>query len=270
MSEPERPFIRNADSPLTRKAASVIEYIKMTPRLWLFRRATIWWPTWIGWCIVTGILFTSVIGWFNYGESFLASTHRVPADVLVVEGWIGRQGIRAAIDEFEQGGYRYIVASGGPPSGRGWEDKSTTYAVMAGREMMRLGIPKERLVVAASENTETRHTFESAVTVWRALRDAGIKPKDINVFTFGAHARRSALVFAKVNSQGPKIGVIGWLPTDYKTDSREFLDETLGYLYEVLFNSGRASNGPGIAIIYDPDEKFLPRMELSSDSASRP
>ena len=222
------------------------------------------------WCIVTGILFTCVIGWFNYGESFLASTHRVPADVLVVEGWIGPQGIRAAVDEFEQGGYRYIVASGGPPSGWGWLDKSTSFAVMAGREMMRLGIPKERLVVAASENTETRHTFESAVTVWRALRDAGIKPKDINVFTFGAHARRSALVFAKVNSQGPKIGVIGWLPTDYKTDSREFLDETLGYLYEVLFNSGRASNGPGIAIIYDPDEKFLPRMELSGDSASRP
>jgi hypothetical protein len=226
--------------------------------------------TWIVWCIVTGILFTCVIGWFNYGESFLASTHRVPADVLVVEGWIGPQGICAAVDEFEQGGYRYIVASGGPPSGWGWLDKSTSFAVMAGREMMRLGIPKERLVVAASENTETRHTFESAVTVWRALRDAGIKPKDINVFTFGPHARRSALVFAKVNSQGPKIGVIGWLPTDYKTDSREFLDETLGYLYEVLFNSGRASNGPGIAIIYDPDEKFLPRMELSSDSASRP
>lgn len=223
----------------------------MTPRLWLFRRATIWWPTWIGWCIVTAFLLTSVIGWSNYGESFLASTHRVPADVLVVEAWIGPRGIRAAVDEFQQGSYRYIVASGGLTSGF-WEDQPSSYAVMAGREMVRLGIPKERLVVAASENTERRRTFESAVTVWRALRDAGIKPKAINVFTLGPHARRSALVFAKVNSQGPKIGVIGWVPTNYKTEpwwrsserSREFVDETLGYLYEVLFNSGRASNHP--------------------------
>lgn len=225
--------------------------LKWPLRLRLFRRATIWWPTWIGWCIITGILLTAVTGWFKCAESFLALTHRVPADVLVVEGWIGPKGIRAAVDEFEQGGYRYIVASGGLTSGF-LEDEPSSYAVMAERVILRLGIPKERLVVAASENTENRRTFESAVAVWRALRNASIKPKAINVFTFGPHARRSALVFAKVNPQGPKIGVIGWLPTDYKTEpwwrssarSREFLEETLGYLYEVLFNSGRASNHP--------------------------
>ena len=46
------------------------------------------------------------LGWFNYGELFLALTHRLPAEVLVVEGWIGREGVRAAVDEFERGSYQ--------------------------------------------------------------------------------------------------------------------------------------------------------------------
>jgi hypothetical protein len=184
-----------------------------------------------------------------YGESYLAETHRVEADILVVEGWIGRKGISAAVQEFQRGGYRYIVASGGLTSGF-WEGESESYAQMAASEMTRLGVPQEEIVVATSENTEKHRTFESAVAVWRTLRDAGIKPKALNVFTFGAHARRSALVFAKVNADVAKIGVIAWVPPEYQHErwwhsserAKELLDETVGYFYELLFNSGRRSN----------------------------
>ena len=215
----------------------------------LFRRYTILCPTWTGSLCISSILFIVVAAWFNYGETYLAVTNRAPADILVVEGWIGRNGIRAAVDEFEGGHYRYIVATGGLTSG-GWEDKSASYAEMAAEEMMRLDVPKERIVVATSENTESHRTFASAVSVWRTLRDAGIKPESLNVFTLGPHASRSALVFAKVNSPGPQIGVIGWLPPEYKTEawwnssdrSRELLEETVAYFYELLFNSGRRSN----------------------------
>src|SRR5271165_5528279 len=235
------------------------QIFKWTLRLRLFRRATVWCPTWIGWSTIIALAVTLATSWFNYGESILSLTHRVPADVLVVEGWIGRQGIRAAVDEFEHGGYRYIVASGGLTSGHWGEDEPTSYAEMAAKELIRSGVPKERLVVATSENTESHRTFESAVAVWRTLRDAGIKPRALEIFTFGPHARRSAMVFAKVNSQNANVGVIGWLPPEYKTEpwwrsserSREFLDETFGYLYEVLFNSGRASNQPTEAVAHD-------------------
>ena len=218
-------------------------------QLRVFRRYTILCPTWTGSLCITSILFVVIAAWFGYGETYLAATNRASADVLVVEGWIGRTGVRAAVDEFERGHYRYIVASGGLKADR-WVEKSESYAEMAAAEMIRLGIPKERIVVASSEDTEIHRTFVSAVSVWRALRDAGIRPESLNVFTLGPHARRSALVFAKVNSPGPKIGVIGWLPPEYKTEawwnssdrSRELLDETVAYLYELLFNSGRRSN----------------------------
>jgi uncharacterized SAM-binding protein YcdF (DUF218 family) len=179
----------------------------------------------------------------------LATTDRLPADVLVVEGWIGREGIGAAVHEFERGGYRYIVASGGLTSGF-WEDEPKSYAQMAAGEMLRLGVPRERVLVAYSEDTESRRTFESAVAVRQALRQAAINPKTINVFTFGPHARRSELVFRKVNSAAPEVGVIGWEPAEYQRKpwwksserAREVFEEVLGYIYEVLLNSGRRSN----------------------------
>jgi len=62
---------------------------------------------------------------------------------------------------------------------------------MAADEMIRLGIPKEKIVVATAGYTEKQRTFESAVAVWRVLRSAGILPKAVNIFTFGPHARRS-------------------------------------------------------------------------------
>lgn len=203
--------------------------------------------------------------WVNSGEQFLELTKRLPANVLVVEGWIGREGIRAAVAEFKGSGYRYIVASGGLTSGP-WEDQLSSYAKMAADEMLRLGIPKEKIVVATADYTESHRTFESAITVWRVLRSAAILPKAVNIFTFGPHARRSGLVFAKVLSPSINVGVIAWTPAEYRTEpwwrsskrSRELLEETVGFLYEFLFNSGRASNSPveGVLVLRAP----IPRV----------
>ena len=48
------------------------------------------------------------------------------------------------------------------------------------------------------------------------------------------------MVFAKVNSAGPRVGVVGWVPPVYAREpwwksserSRELLEETAGYIYE--------------------------------------
>jgi hypothetical protein len=223
----------------------------MALRLRLFRRSTVLCPTWPGSFCIGFVLFLLISAWFTCGESYLAETHRSEADILVVEGWIGRKGISAAVQEFERGAYRYIVASGGLTSGL-WESEPESYAQMAASEMIRLGVPQEEILVATSENTEKHRTFESAVAVWRTLRNAGIKPKALNVFTFGPHARRSALVFAKVNAGVAKVGVIALVPPDYQHErwwhsserAKQLLEETIGYIYEVLFNSGRPSNSP--------------------------
>jgi uncharacterized SAM-binding protein YcdF (DUF218 family) len=237
--------------------------VKWPARLRLVRRCTVWFPTGFGTFLIASLLFISAAWWFVCGESFLSSTQRLPADVLVVEGWIGRAGIRAAVAEFEQRGYKYIVATGGLTTG-GWEDEGASYAEMAAGEMIRLGVPEGKIIVAPAKHNEIRRTFESAVAVWRALQAAGINPKTVNVFTFGPHARRSRLVFAKVDGPGIDVGVIGWIHSGYvdvpwwrsSDRARELLEETAGYMYEVLFNSGRSSNSPV--------------AEASSDSVQHP
>ncbi|MGA8656263.1 MAG: ElyC/SanA/YdcF family protein [Chthoniobacterales bacterium] len=221
-------------------------------RLRLIKRRAIWCPTSLGSCCVALLLAIPVAWWCSCGESFLSLSQPLPAEVLVVEGWIGREGVRAAAEEFEQRGYQYVVATGGTTSVRGWEEPGWSYAEGTGRELIRLGVPRDRIVVVAAKDTETQRTYESAAAVWQAFQTRGGQPKAVNVFTLGPHARRSRLVFAKMEGPGTKVGVIAWTPSGdaavpwWRSSDRakELLTETAGYVYEALLNSGRGFNSP--------------------------
>jgi hypothetical protein len=68
-------------------------------------------------------------------------TDRLSAEVLVVEGWIGKDGIRAAAAEFERGGYHYIETTVDEIENR--QDHSSDNAEVAKEELIRLGIPQD-------------------------------------------------------------------------------------------------------------------------------
>jgi hypothetical protein len=215
------------------------------------QRRTIWLPTFLGWASMAAVFAAIFSYWWFHAESLLSPTHRLPAEVLVVEGWIGLDGIDAAGAEFREGGYRYIATASGMIDDR-WRIHRLSYAEGAGRELVRIGIPPDRIIVAPPPETENQRTFQSAVAVWRALQAKGIRTKALNVFTMGPHARRSRLIFAKVNSPGTEVGVISWTPTDYNiypwwhssARAQDVIKETTGYAYEMLFSSGRHSSSP--------------------------
>jgi hypothetical protein len=217
----------------------------------LAQRRTLWWPTGFGWCCICSLLIAGISLWWFGSEAFLASTYRVRPQILVVEGWIGTEGVRSAKDEFESGGYRYLVTTSGLTENH-WGDEHWIYAEMAAKELLRAGIPASQIIVAVPLETENQRTFESASATWRALQARGIMPIDLTVFTLGPHARRSRLVFAKVFGPSTRIGGIGWMPASYSKQSwwesseraSDLVKENAGYLYERLFNSGRSSNSP--------------------------
>jgi uncharacterized SAM-binding protein YcdF (DUF218 family) len=236
-------------------------------RLQLIRRRAVWCPTWLGTICIVLCLVIPLFWWFVSGESFLSMTRRAPPSVLVVEGWIGRDGVRAAAKEFRQNGYEFIVTTGGLTTAERWEEGGWSYAEGAGHELIRSGIPSDRIIVAPSRNTQNQRTYESAVSVWRALQANGIQPKALNVFTFGPHARRSRLVFAKVEGPETHVGVVSWVPSDYQASpwwrssdrARDLITETAGYLFEVLFNSGRGSNSTGKSLSPDFGHRSMAR-----------
>jgi uncharacterized SAM-binding protein YcdF (DUF218 family) len=222
-------------------------------RLRLVQRRTIWLPTWLGLFCLALFFAIPLVWWCLCGESFLSFTDRLPAEVLVVEGWIGGNGVRAAAAEFQSGGYQYVVATGAKPDGdRGWQDPDWSFALGAANELARAGIPREKIILAPSKNSERARTFQSAVSVFQTLESLAIKPTSINVFTWGLHARRSRLVFAKVYNNRARVGVISWLPATRPSrawwqsseQAKDFLTESFGYLFEWMLNSGRWTSSP--------------------------
>jgi DUF218 domain len=200
-------------------------------------------------CVFLLLCITGVAWLCTSGESFFSLTQRLPAEVLVVEGWIGRDGICAAAEEFKQGGYQYVVTTGVPT--QEGSDRSND-AMTAEQELIGLGIPKDRIIAAPTGQIERQRTYESAVAAWKALHASGIQPKFLNVLTLGPHARRSRLVSAKVNGPGTQVGVIAFVPPGYETEpwwrskqrTKCLLKEFVGYPFEVLLSSGRSQQSP--------------------------
>ena len=83
-----------------------------------------------------GACLTSGNCWSRpYDLPFLAVTHRVDADVLVIKGWVHEYAIRTAISEFQSGHYqRVFTTTGGPGGGMSGytNDHNTSAGVGAG------------------------------------------------------------------------------------------------------------------------------------------
>ena len=189
-----------------------------------------------------------VLCWVLVGEAFLSPTRKQAADVLIVEGWIGKEAVRAAAREFENGEYAYILTAGGRMK-RGWEFEGAFYGELAKNELLRAGIPGEAIIFVRDEETERHRTYASALAARQELDRREIHPAALNVFTLGPHARRSRLVFAKVFGREVPVGVISWSASGesetawWRSSERTkaMITETTGYLVEILFNGGRGS-----------------------------
>ena len=212
-------------------------------RLDLFRKRQVWLPTWRGWlCLLLGL---SALAWtaVRRAHTFLAVTRPVPADVLVVEGWVSDSIVRAAADEFRTNYYRYVVATGCPiPKGHIlYGDR--TYASVAAKSLVKLGIPPSQVIEAPPKETFRHRTLEAARAAKRKLDGLGIRPLGINVTTCGPHARRTWITYRRVFGPQVPVGVIARPSEEFDPDRwwassegmKETLTEGFGWFYEALF-----------------------------------
>ena len=193
------------------------------------------------------ILLGLVVSFLAFAHTFLSVNHPVAANVLVVEGWLPDYALEEAVQEFKEKGYEHLVSAGGPmPQGHlisGYD----TYARIAGATLLKLQIPKEKLIEAPAAKTYRNRTFESAKAVRAKLRELGISVQGLNVVSEGPHARRTRLVYRKVFGRETIVGVIAIRSMDYEAErwwrSSEgmitTMSEGIGWLFESLFSSGR-------------------------------
>ena len=110
----------------------------------------------LGWIIIVNI------------HPFLAVTRRVPARVLVVEGWTHYFGVGGALNEFKTGHYDRLLTTGGPCEGFG--PKSSIYdteAWQSARLLKQAGLPEAAVQAVPSVFVGRNRTYNSAL----ALRD---------------------------------------------------------------------------------------------------
>ncbi len=181
---------------------------------------------------------------------FLAVTDRADAQALVVEGWVHRFAINAAVEEFKTGAYPCIYTTGGPVEGDGGytNDYNTAASVGAGR-LRQAGVAPDVIRMVPARLVGRDRTYASAVALRDWLREHHVAVAAINIVTEAPHARRTRLLFQKAFGREVRVGVIAVQNPDYDPGHwwrssegvREVIGEGLAYLYaRFLFFPGKS------------------------------
>ena len=171
---------------------------------------------------------------------FLARQAPVPAEVLVVEGWVSDELLLQAAGWAESNGVAVLVATGGPVELGSYLTQWKTYAEMTKARMAKLGLG-ERFELAAvpAEKVRRGRTRESA----RALRAAmGAELGAFNLASEGPHARRSWRAFRDEFAGQAEVGSVALAPTGYddgdwwkcSDGARSVISEAIAYAYDLL------------------------------------
>jgi hypothetical protein len=228
---------------VTAESASQPHFRPKPDRLWmggLLVRRYQWSLTFRAKIILFGFAIIIAIVAVRQIYPFLAITHRVDTNVLVVEGWVHKYAIRAAIAEFETGKYQRVFTTGGPVTGNGGYVNDYQTAASVGADLLRnFGLPGDSVQMVPSHEMDRDRTYSSAVALRKWLQEHHEKVKSLNVLTESAHGRRTRLMFQKALGSDVKVGVISVPNPDfdarhwwrYSEGIEEIIDEFIGYLY---------------------------------------
>src|SRR6266478_1667820 len=208
-----------------------------------FVRKERWGLSWRGWLIVfAGVLLTFSLFLFRI-YPFLAVTHRVDTNVLVVEGWIHEFAIRAAVEEFRSKSYQRVFTTGGPVEGAGGYINDYNTAASVGADLLRKnGLSNESLQMVPSRVMDRDRTYGSAIALQNWFREHNMPVRSINVITEDVHARRTCLLFQKALGHNVAVGVIAVPNPDYdprhwwrySEGVKDVFAESVAYIYARL------------------------------------
>src|SRR5450631_1887787 len=154
-------------------------------RCWgILTRRERWGLAWQGWLVLllASASFASFL--LVTVHPFLAATHRVDANILVVEGWVHDYVIRAAGKEFTAGAYQRVFSTGGPTTGSGgytW-DADTSASVGAG-QLRAAGVPPASVQMVPSHVIGRDRTYYSALALRDWFRERNMDVGSFNIVT---------------------------------------------------------------------------------------
>lgn len=208
----------------------------------LIRRREVWLPTLSGWLLLLALLVvaTLIVGRGLY--PFLAVTEPSGGRILVIEGWMDPYGLDQAVTAFRNGGYELAVTTGAPMEKWPQGNVYSTAAERAAAYLQSRGLPPSAVAAAPSPASAQDRTFLAAVMVREWAKRSGIQVRGIDVFSMGAHTRRSRYLYQKAFGPEVKVGAVA-AKHEYADErwwrsaegAREVLDQAIAYVWVVLF-----------------------------------
>ena len=243
MRRPINDTLKDSSSP-NAFGASILPQAVPRRAFWgLFDRRERWLLSWRGRLIVASALLLVGALVLKGAYPFLAITHRVDANILVIEGWVYPFAIQVGVDEFRTGRYERIFTTGGPVMGSGkYTSDSNTSASVGASGVQAAGVPGDRIQMVPSHVNDRDRTYSSAVALRSWFRDHNVRVKSINVVTENTHARRTRFLFQKAFGNSVTVGIIAARNPDYdpkywwrcSEGVRDVIDESVAYIYAKL------------------------------------
>lgn len=207
----------------------------------LLRKKEVWLPAGQG-----IVLLSLFIGGLGYGAlknlyPFLAQTHPVSsAEIILIEGWLGDAELSEAAQRLlpEQ----RVVTTGGPIKFGSSLLKEKTYAEATAARLRLLGVADEKIICAPAPDVERDRTYASARAAQDALAQRGLFGKRCNIYSVGAHSRRSLFLYKLAFGADYPLGIVSF--ESQETDLRhwwrsslafkQILNELLSWIYTLV------------------------------------
>lgn len=208
----------------------------------LCKKKTIRVLTWRGWLFVLAILFILFYLFMTRIYGYLKKNTDPKSKVLVVEGWVPEGGLREAIKLYDSCHYEYMIVTGIPITQWTFSSPYSNMADASARSMKEMFFKDSIYIINIPTSVVRDRTYSTAVGLKIKWDSYNIPYQTFDLFSMGAHARRSFNMYEKVF--GDRItGVISAEDSSFDskkwyTTSRGFrtiLSEFLTYSYALFF-----------------------------------
>lgn len=226
----------------------------------IFTKKERWGLTWQGWlALLLGFVLLAIVTVVVI-HPFLAPTHRVNTNILVVEGWVHDYVIEAAASEFSGGSYQYVFATGGPTIGHGgYTSDADTAASVGSGQLRAAGVPSTSIQMVPSHVIGRDRTYYSAIALRQWCENRRMDVHSLNIISESTHSRRTWLLFQQAFGKNVRVGIIAVKNPDYDASHwwrysegvREVIAEAIAYVYARMFFHPSPNENPLASKIQD-------------------
>ena len=193
----------------------------------LLRRRSGLRPTWRGWLLLFFSSALLLVLAARGAHRFLSLNQPRPGGVLVLEGWAPAYVLEGGVAEFNRTHYDRVFVTGGPIEWGAALSSYKTYADLGAATLLKLGLNSNLVQAVPSAAVRQDRTYASAVALKQWWRAHGMSPAQINLWTVGARARRSRLLYQRALGKGVAVGVVAFPLNDY--DARHWWRSSQGF-----------------------------------------